>query len=352
MATQTQTHARNITINIVLSALAAAQKGFGGTLAIVPASNTMSGEPITTLNTVDDGQALVTAGEMTANTFLGVQAFYNQVPSGTELKIAPLLVGDSGNYATALARVRAVDDDFYGVAIEPRSSTEIMTVSAAVESMRKLFVFQSGDADWLTSGKPAAFADTANRERSIGIYHDTATQFADLAYLSNRLAADPNVNSAPWDAPLGGVASYASVLTSTQVGFLADNNINFGLPYAGEPFFVDPGHNTKGRAIHEILTGDWFEARLLEEVATTKVELSKIFEKWVLDEGGQNLLLNLAAGVAGQAEQAGHILPGSAEFDRPPISDADIAAETLTLTGSARYAGNARKFNITINLSR
>lgn len=352
MAKQTQTHARNIVVNIVLSALATGQKGFGSTMLLVPTANTLNGEPITTLNSVDDGQALLTATELTANTFKAVEAFFNQSPSGTSLKLAPLTVPDAGNYATALARVRAIDDDFYGVSMEPRTATEIMTVSSAVESLSKLFVFQSADADWLTSGLPAVFASVANRERTIGIYHDTADQFADVAYLSNRLAANPDLVSAPWDAPLNGVDSYSSVLTSTQVGHLVDNNINFGLPYAGEPFFVDPGKNTKGRPIHEVVTGDWFEARLLESVADAKVELSKAFQKWILDERGQNLLLSLAQRVAATGEAANHILPGSAVFDRPPISDADVAAETLKLTGTARYASNARKFNITINFSR
>lgn len=352
MAQQTQTHARNITINIALAALAAAQQGFGSTLFLVPTANTLNGETVVTLNSSDDGQDLVTAGEMVANTFLGVQAFFNQQPSGSSLKVAALTAPDAGNYATALARVRAVDDTFYGVTLEPRTSTEILQLSAAVESLNKLLIFQSADADWLTAGLPAGFTGVETRERTIAVYHDTATQFADLAYASNRLAADPDIASAPWDAPISGVSQYSSVLNATQVTNLSANNINFGLPHGGEPFFVDPGHNTKGRAIHELVTSDWFEARLLERVASTKVDLSKRFEKWPMNEAGQNLLLNIALGLIGEGEIAGHFEPGTAALETPAITESDENAERLRLTGSVQFLNSARLFNFDINMSR
>jgi hypothetical protein len=184
------------------------------------------------------------------------------------------------------------------------------------------------------------------------VYHDTATEWSDLAWLSNRLAFDPDEQSVPWDAAVAGVAAYAAAPTDTQKNFLDANFANHGLPYGSDTFFIDAGVNIKGRPIYEILTSDWFEDRLRTRVVTVKTAASARGEKILVAPSGQGLILNEILAQFAIGEETRHFAPDASEAAALTITGADKAAQQLRFSGASLFGVSARLFSFSFNFDR
>ena len=362
MAEQTQRlENQRITVNVFLASPGVAPFSFQDSLFITAVDSTLGGADVVTLtgNLVDDAQALVDAGNLSANAFKAVQAYAAQKPAINQLLLGNLQAGDLASYATAFARIRAVNDNFYSVALESVVEADIEAVSNAVESLDKVYGFVGVAADWLTPGLPAALTALNTRENTIGVYHDSGTEFPVQGLFGRILSQNPDEISAPWDTPIDGIATYSAILTSTQVTDAQANNINLMLPYGSEPTMIDPGVNFKGRPFYEILTKHWLSIRLRERIADVKTNASRNFTKITLDEEGQSLIKAEGDALLQQGLQASHFREPDLDANEPPlefvaepISAQDITLRRLRFRATALIAVSAINFEFNVFLTR
>lgn len=346
-------HHDNISITITLDPAPAAERGFGIPLLMVDAAtSSLDGDRTRRYSTYAAVQADNTAGFISAGVLEAARVAFSQNRPPDEIMLGTQQGVET--WDVALAAIIVDDPDFYGICIEPRSDTEILAVSAAVEALvpGRLFIAQSADADWLTAGLPAALTALDTRERTAVVYHDTAAEWADFGWLAGRLSWDPDETSAPWDAEVKEVAQLATLPTDTQKGNLDDNNANHILPYGGVNAWMDPGASQNTRPLYEQLTADWFEARLQERIASLKNTLSNRGEKLILDEGGQNAVLGEILAQYNEGEAAGHFVTGQTTAVAETLTAADKTAQRMRFTGEAEIAVSGRIFVFTFNFGR
>lgn len=344
-------HLDNIVINISLDPAPITAAGFGTMMIIADGSTTsLDGDRIRSYASLAAVQTDVTAGFVSVVMLAAATAAFSQTRAPALIKIGRQDGVEA--FDAALAAIIVADPDFYGIAIEPRTSGDQVLVSTSVEASSRIFIFQSADAGWKTSGVPAAFATLDNRERTILAYHDTDAVFMDFAWGANRLAFDPDTRSAPWTSPVQGVAAYAAAPTDSEKGFLDANKANNGLPYGGASFFVDPGVNMNNRPIYEVETADWFEARLREAVAQLVVARNNAGLKIPVTVEGQALVQQLIEAQFGIGVDAGHFVSGQTISQPVTITAADITAQRLRFTGQAQLVTSARIFQFDFNFSR
>jgi hypothetical protein len=351
------THNPNIDITINLATRPVQRAGFSTVLLIVAkATNSLNGERVVTYTSADDAQTDETAGYISASTLAAVQTAFAQANPPDEFKVGNVDLVAVETYSQALAAIQAVDSDFYGVCIDSRDGTVIAALALTIEaaSQRMLLMFQDEDTSWLDSGVPAAFSTAAaSYERTIGTFHDTAAQWADVAFLVDRLSFDPDEISAPWHyAPLSNVDDYATDITAAQRVFAIDNFINVGLPFGGSDFVMDPGKNISGRPVYEVVTADWFEARVREDISELAVAHSARGEKIILDATGQAKVQAVIESRLAQGEQAAHFAVGQTSVVAETITSTDRSLQRMRFTVRAQDAVAARLFNFTVYFSR
>lgn len=345
-------HLDNIQISITLAPAPLQIAGFGIPLLIVDhTTSDLGGDRVREYTDVAGAAADVTAGDLSAAALAAITAAFSQRTPPQSVKVGRTDAGDADLAATYQA-IKVADPDFYGVALEPRTPALQVNLSAAVEADSRIFVAQSSDAGWLTAGTPAAYTAIAGSERTAIVYHDTAAEWADFAWLANRLVFDPDVQSAPWDAGVQGVAALATAPTDTEKGNLDDNFANHGLPYGSELFFIDAGVNLAGRPLHEIETADWFEARLQEAIAGVKTAATARGDKIVVGPSGQGQILAEIAALFQRGINAAHFIAGQTEQTAETITQADLDLGRLRFSGRAQLASSARIFVFTFNFSR
>lgn len=349
-------HLDNISIIINFGAAPIQEAGFSNSLLLVDkATNSLDGDRVRTYANVTDAQADETAGFISAATLAGITTYFSQRPQPAAIKVGNVDIAGAESYADGLAAVLLEDTDFFGVAIASRAAPDALILATAVEASTApplFYALQSSSADWKTSGVPAGYAGIETKEKTMIEYHDTDTEWQDVAHLAKWLVANPDTQSSPGDLPVNDVDALATAPTQAEKDFLDANFANHGLPYPGEPFFIDAGVNAKGRPIYEVLTADWFSTRLRERISGLKVDYSARNEKLPVTTEGQSIILSqiraqLDAGVA-----AGHFAPGQITARALPITAADLTAQRLRFEGEAQFLVSGRKFEFTFNFGR
>jgi len=347
-------HNDTITITILLDAAPLVAAGFGNVLLLVDlATNSLNGSRVVTYASAAEASADQAAGYISAGTLAAVNVAFSQRPQPTRFKVGYVDIVGGESYSDGLSSVESLDADFYGICINSRSDADILSVSAAAEAMNRVFMFQSADSDWLTAGGlPPALTALDSRDRSVGIWHDTASEWSDVAWIVNRLAFDPDVISATWNAAPKSVTAYSTNLTQAQKDFADVNNINLGLEFGPETFYIDAGGTMTGRPVYEIETADWFETRLQEAVITQKVNYAARGEKIQVAAPGQALLKSLIDSQFDIGVAAGHFVDGQTESTMLEITAADLAAQRIRGSGRAQIAVDGRIFDFTFNFGR
>lgn len=346
------TWASTITIQIVLGASPPTRQGFGTPLLMVDqATNTLNTARTMSFATYTEAQAAQTAGYISATTLDYMQAVFSQQPTPSVVKVGRRDTAAVETVAAALTAIQAADDDWYGLAIYSRVDADIVAAANAIEAgASKIFLAQSDDTSLLDASLPAGLTTLAAKERTALLYHTTDAEPGDLAWLASRLVWDPDSKSAPWEGQVRAVASYTTGLTSAQQGFIATNKINAGLPFSSADFYVSPGQNMNGRAIYEIVSGDWLKARIAEDIAYLKLQHTARGEKIIVDSTGQAKILGILAVRLEQGESVGHFVRGQTRATAEAITTADILARRLRFKVEAQIAADARLFDITIYL--
>lgn len=347
-------HSNTIEINIFLAPSPPSRIGFGTALFLVDqdAGNSLNGSRVASYAGAAEAQAANTAGYISSSTLAALIAGFSQIPTANRIKVAYRDTGASETISAALTAIDAVDTDWYGIAQYSREDADIVALSAAIETRKKIAIVQSDDASILDAGLPAGISAIDGAERTALIYHSTDAQPADLAWLTSRLVFDPDTRSAPWDGEVRGITAYTTGLTSSQRDLAIANNANLGLPFSSAGFYVSRGVNMNGRALYEIVTGDWFRARVSEDIAYLKLQHTARGEKIIVDSTGQAKILAILNARLSQGENpsTGHFPQGQTRAVGEDITLQDIQARRLRFKVEAQIAADAVNFVVNVYL--
>ncbi len=348
-------HNSTVSVNVTLDGPPAGVVAFGTELLLFESATIHDGtDRVRSYSSADDAED---DADLPAGALAAARTAFAQPTPPSLLKIGRK-VPATETWPEALAAVRAVDDQFYGLSISSRAAADVEAVSEVVEPLpNKVALLQTSEASILTDTLAAAIADAFERERTAIVFHNDDTQWADVGWAANRLVADPDIISAPWDCELAGVSA-PTTLTTTQYNYAIGHGANILAPLDGAAVYLDPGVNGKGRPIYEILTRDWFSTRLQERVTALRVELSRRYQKLVLDDAAgatsaQQYLLSIIGGLYQEGLAAGHFIDDTnARFYALAISADDLSARRVRVKGQARFAVSGRLFDFNINLTR
>lgn len=347
-------HLDDITITINLDSAPISRQGFSTVLLLVDEAegtgNGLGGDRFRTYTTVAAAQTDQTGGDITAAVLQAVTDGLSQRPRPTQIHVGRVDTVGAETYATALPLVITAGADFYGVVADTRTTSEQLALAAVVETLEKFYIIQNPDADWKTTGIPAAWSGAAAYENSAVLYHDTAAEWSDLCWAMKWLVFDPDSKSAPGIHALSSVTAYATALTDAEKAFVKAN-CNAGLVLDPAPFFVSPGENFNSRPIYEVLTAHWFATRIREDVAALLVRLSNRGEKLPVNADGQRRVGGIVFGRMEQGVRAGHFQPGEIEVTYPLVTAADRTARVVKVDGRAQFLVGATSIQFTGNFS-
>lgn len=343
------THDDLISITVTLAALASGRASFTR-LAVIVDTATPGGGRFATYTSSAEVAADVVAGNLNAIAQeIADVAFAQTARRPADIMFIGVDTGAAETYVQALDAAIAGGADFYGLAIDSRTDADIIAVSNDIESKAAsgtflLFFAQDDDADWLTTGIPAAFSTIEGNERTVMYYHDDNANDAtsarlEVAHAAARLAWDPDEKSAGWNATVEDVADLSTALTSTQKGFARANYANTALPFGTTTdTYVDPGKTLGGRPVDYIVSADWLRARVQEDVADVLVAAANKGTKIPVSVTGQSIIGGTMEKRFQQGVANGHFN----EYELTPleITNTDISnqrvrfdAETVWTTG-------------------
>lgn len=357
------THLPSIVIAIALAAVPAQSAGFSSVLLLVDEANGngLNGERYVVYTNASDASDDQTSGYISSSTLLAVQVAFSQTPAPATFTVGRVDTGGGESYADGLDECIDAGADFYGVCADSRADADILSVSASVEALNKFYAACSADATWLTSGLPAGLTALSGRERTAVVYHDAAITSAwpDVAWACNRLAWDVDSVSVPWNVGVQNVPQLTTAITDAQRLLLLGNNCNAGLPFASATdVYIYQGLNMNGRQIHEIVSADWFETRLLEQSSALIAKLSSLGKKLPLNTAGQAQVISVVNGLYAQGRRAGHFAQtpdangnATTEVTGESVTAADKAALRLRFTGRAQLLQSATDLSFSFNFS-
>lgn len=348
-------HSDNITATISLSGVPLQRTNFGTVLYLVAqATNSLNGDRVVAYTTAADAEADNAAGYISAATYAVIVDMFSQQPAPSTVLVGRVDLVGGETYPQGYTAVKAVRTDFYAVCCDDRTGSVHMAMAAVIETERRIFVAQSDDADWLTTGLPSAYSGWDAYERSVMMYYDTDATGVAESWAANRLAWNADEKSSPWHCALRSIAAMSSLPTDTQKGFLDANNANHGLPYGGFTFYVDPGYTATGRPVYEIISVDWLVTRIEEDVAALIAGLSDRGDKLPISEKGQLAILGKIKARLRQGIDSGHFADNAAETRAVAvtITDADRTAFRLRFNVFAMFEGSTRKVSLSFYFTR
>jgi hypothetical protein len=254
---------------------------------------------------------------------------------------------------TDLDSLLAAWSDFYGVVCQDRTKTTQNDLADWVAANERFGIMQSSDADIL-AGTASNLFETINGDsnnRCAGLYHDTDTDWGDVAWMARILAANPDqFSSVAYDKILTGVT--ASSITAAQKTTVQGYNGEIYLPLKSQPV-TGLGKMMGGAWIDSVILKDWFKSRIEEAIANLKIRLSNANSKIPYTNIGLRMIENEIRGVYKRGVGIGHFEPNSLVAGTPDISDvsdAEILARQCTIPVTATETGGVRKITINVGV--
>ena len=212
--------------------------------------------------------------DTTDREYLAASAFFSQSPQPRQLIIGNLVAGET--YVEALDEIRAVNDEWYAVAIdETNPSTAdaeaLATAVSALPGFRQMW-FRSADAgilDVASTTDIAAVLKASNFDQARVVYHSlAATAFPDMAQLGRVLPIPESRTSGPgtaawFDQPIVGIPG--DTFSATQRATIEGKNAEFFINVA-QATRTQGGKMAGGEwgdVIHFIA---WLETRIAEDI--------------------------------------------------------------------------------------
>lgn len=345
-------HSSILTFSTVLTPSPPARAGFGLPLLLVPlATNTLgagSGTTDVKYASATEAQTARTASQISAATMDRINVLFAQTPRPQGIVVASVDLVGGEDYGEAFVRVAARRNDFYFVAIDSRTDSEIAVAAAAVESNgTKQLLAVSASSSWLDSGVPTDYSAITGYNRTSIIYHDVSTAYADMALLGGRLAWDPDSQSVDWKQNLVSVANLTGHLTAAQRAFIVDTNkANVGLPWGSQTNFLFPGQAISGRPIYEIFSADWFRTRVQEDIGDLYSRNAAAGRKLIVGAEGQASVLAILNQRLLQGERGNHFSKGQTRATALAVTQDDLNNKRLRFTAEAQAAQSANALRV------
>lgn len=181
----------------------------------------------------------------------------------------------SQSWALDLAAIREANDTWYGLSTYSHLEADVADISAAIETMKKIYGYSSADAGIIAATQTDVAADLSalNPDRTFGLYSAVAdTSFPEARWFGEMFPKDPG--SATWKfKTLSGVV--ADSLTTTQRTNASGKDINTYESIGGVDITRE-GVMASGEFIDVIVGADWLEARLEERIYSRLVGNDKL----------------------------------------------------------------------------
>lgn len=248
------------------------QKGFG-TLLIVGETDAFGG--VERVRTYTSFEQVDVDFAPTDPEYLMAQAAFGQEVRPEQIKIGTLKAADSGNYVTALGAISAVDDDWYGLAIESETEANINAVAAYIEARDKIFFALTRDAAVAagTAGNVMDDLNTAAYDRTMPLYSGApTTQYLNAGLAGGQLPKEPGSITYKFKTVAG---VNADNLTATQKQNIENEKGNHYTKVAGVNI-LQQGTVASGEFLDVIIGSDWIKARLQETIYQELVNSDKI----------------------------------------------------------------------------
>lgn len=336
-----------IVVNIFAEAQAVARQSFG---TVIHLADGLGGGFTERIRFYERLQDVTGDGDLSAAAQLAGSTFFAQINRPPRFAVGR--INYAATHADEIAAIQAESDDWYAVGASSRAQADLEALGAAFASLRKLYMAQSSEAAILTGAGGTSFdtLSAASNPRTAGLYFSDDAVYSDIAWLANKIAADPDEQVTTWsNATLVNVIP--DTLNATEKSNLRALNGNAYLTLGGVGATGD-GLLFDGRYIDTLTTKDWFRARTEEALQQLLLNVSALNTKIPYTDAGIAQIESVVRGVLGRGEDIGHFRPGSGDVTVPKLADipdADITNRELTLTATAILAGAIEE--ITLNVA-
>jgi len=286
------------------------------------------------------------------------------VPVGVERAVAGQLLGltvavtgtaaatathttTAATWTSELDKLRDAASWYY-LLLEAQTNTINLAAAAWAEINKRLFVAQTTDANVLDADKTsdlAAQLQTLNYNQTAVVYSSSNTDWRAAAYVGARAGFDPEQRSAPWNKILA-TGQEPESITSTQKAAAEGKSANLALRSRGVVVF-GPGKVAAGYDIELIVSANWLQARMEEELAQTLLNRTSAGLKTEYTPDGVEVLLNVMRSVLSRAQRARHIQRGYKvlSVDVDGLSDAVVDSGVLSPEWRAEPVKSITKVN-------
>ena len=155
-------------------------------------------------------------------------------------------------YAAGLAACIEASNDWYALAADTKTQTNILAMAAIIEAQKKIYFASSADADIIspTSTTDVGYLlDAGNFDRTVLVYSPQATtEHPECAWLGTQIVEVPGSNTWAFKTANG---ITATKLSGTAVAALKAKHVNYFTTVAGVDIFMD-GVTSKGSWIDEV----------------------------------------------------------------------------------------------------
>ena len=183
----------------------------------------------------------------------------------------PGVVGDLVSVRTAIDG----NDTWYALFLDNSGKAEIEALASNIETLIKLFIAGTSDADVLTSASTdvASVLQSNNYIRTALLWHPDPDNGPGAAWAGKALPSDPG--SITWNLLQGIVGVPATKFTTNELGFLKLKNVNRFVLLAGQTA-PQEGKTSSGEFIDITRGIDFIQARLEENIFLKLLQLPKI----------------------------------------------------------------------------
>jgi hypothetical protein len=255
----------------------------------------------------------------------------------------------------ALQDIQEAGGDFYGWTVMSRTDDDFAHAALWATANKRPVIVQSDDAlaKAGTASNPFDTLQALNNKHGWSLWHDTDSEYADVAWLAQILAADPdNRASVAYDKTLTGIP-VSSGLTNTNKTNITGFGGNLYLPFYGVDV-MRPGKASEGSWIDEVILHDWITARVREDLAQYLINQSQLGRKVPYDQSGLNELGAVVGGRFRKGAQIGHFDPDSIVVTVPDIDEvsaATKASRAATIEATAEITGGIATVTVNIGIT-
>lgn len=215
-----------------------------------------------------------------ADDYSATDEAYKMAAAAFSQEIRPnrIKIGKKANdetYVESLGECVDTDDDWYALATDSVTKSDITAIAAWIEARTKIYVARTSDADVLTNATDdvASTLQAAEYDRTAVMYHSLATtQYIDCAWLGDCLPRDPGGQTWMFKT-LNGITFDS--LTAAQKDYVLGKNANTYQRIAGVNI-TQQGTMAGGEYIDVMRGIDWLTARIKERIFTRLINAPKI----------------------------------------------------------------------------